>query len=269
MICCSATPSDYELNESNGISAEQIIRPTGLLDPLITIKPSLGQIDDIVSQIRKRIEMNERVLITTLTVRMAEELTKYLRKLNLNVAYLHHECKTFERTEIIYQLRKGKYDVLVGINLLREGLDIPEVSLICILDADKEGFLRSERSLIQIIGRAARNEHGEVIMYADNMTDSMTKAINETNRRRMIQEAYNKENNIIPHTIIKEIKEPIRLNVQIKGSNKFVDDPSKLDKKAKDLLILDLEKQMRKAANDLDFERAAQLRDSIMEIRDL
>jgi len=267
MICCSATPSDYELEKSGGISAEQIIRPTGLLDPIVEVKPSYGQIDDIIVQIKDRIANNERVLITTLTIRMAEELTKYLKGLDLKVAYLHNETKTFERTEIIYQLRKGKYDVLVGINLLREGLDIPEVSLILILDADKEGFLRSEKSLIQIIGRAARNEHGKVILYADNMTDSMKKAIEETYRRRSIQESYNKSHNIIPHTIIKEIKEPIRLESSAKGFEKFVSGNEKLSKKDKDSIILELDKQMKKAARDLDFERAAELRDTIMEIR--
>ena len=209
VIYCSATPGDYELEHTNHEVVEQIIRPTGLLDPLVTVKPTLGQIDDICEQLTKRIERNERVLITTLTVRMAEDLTEYLKQRNYNVAYLHHELKTLERTEIIRDLRLGKVDAVIGINLLREGLDIPEVSLICILDADKEGFLRSERSLIQTIGRAARNEHGEVIMYADEITDSMDKAIRETNRRRSIQEKYNEVNGITPHTVVKAVAEAI------------------------------------------------------------
>jgi len=266
MICTSATPGDYELEQSNGVSAEQIIRPTGLLDPLVEVKPTLGQIDDIIVQIQNAIKNNERVLITTLTIRMAEELSNYLKNRNINVAYLHNEFKTFERSQIIYELRKGKYDVVVGINLLREGLDIPEVSTILILDADKEGFLRSSKSLIQIIGRAARNEHGKVIMYADSYTDSMKIAIEETNRRRSIQEAYNKEHDIIPHTIVKEIKEPIHLETTLKGIEK-IDNVDKLSKKQKEEILADLEKQMRKAAKDLDFEKAAELRDTIIELR--
>ena len=192
LIYVSATPGDYELEQTKGEVVEQIIRPTGLIDPIITVKPRKNQIDDIINQINIRLKNNERVLITTLTIRMAEDLTSYLKEKGYKVAYLHSETKTLERTQIIYELRKGKHDILVGINLLREGLDIPEVSLILILDADKEGFLRSSRSLIQIIGRASRNEHGEVIMYADTMTDSMKKAIDETKRRREIQIAYNK-----------------------------------------------------------------------------
>ena len=204
-IFVSATPGDYELEKVNHHVVQQIIRPTGLLDPKVTVLPTLGQIDDLIARIKERIERNERTLITTLTIRMAEDLTKYLKNYGLKVVYMHSEIKTLERTQILYELRKGKYDVLVGINLLREGLDLPEVSLIGILDADKEGFLRGERSLIQIIGRAARNAHGEVIMYADHITDSMDKAISETNRRRAIQEKYNEEHHIIPKTIIKEI----------------------------------------------------------------
>ncbi|MBQ3963794.1 MAG: excinuclease ABC subunit UvrB, partial [Erysipelotrichaceae bacterium] len=203
-IYMSATPGDYELEHSPK-PVEQLIRPTGLLDPTVEVRKTSGQIDDLMEEIRKNIEKHERTLVTTLTVKMAEDLTDYLKKLNFKVAYLHHETKTLERSEIIHDLRAGKYDVLIGINLLREGLDIPEVSLIAILDADKEGFLRSSRSLIQTIGRAARNEHGRVIMYADVMTDSMSQAINETARRRQIQEAYNKENNIIPRSIRKEL----------------------------------------------------------------
>ena len=206
-IYVSATPGDYELEQTHGEIVEQIIRPTGLLDPQVEVRPTAGQIDDLVDEIRTRIERNERVLVTALTVRMAEELTNYLKQLDLKVGWLHHEVKTIERSEIIRDLRLGKIDVLIGINLLREGLDIPEVSLIAILDADKEGFLRSERSLIQIIGRAARNADGRVIMYADKMTDSMSKAINETNRRRGIQIEYNKAHNIIPKTIIKPVHE--------------------------------------------------------------
>ena len=209
VVCTSATPGDYELNKAGGISAEQIIRPTGLLDPIIEVRPTLGQIDDLVHEIKARIAKNERTMVVTLTIRMAEDLTNYLKDKGIKVVYLHHETKTLERSEIIYQLRKGKYDVLVGINLLREGLDIPEVSLISIFDADKEGFLRSTRSLIQIVGRAARNANGLVVMYADHMTDSMQNCIEETNRRRSIQEAYNYENGIIPRTVIKEIRPPI------------------------------------------------------------
>lgn len=265
LIFVSATPGDYELEKVDGEVVEQIIRPTGLIDPLVTVKPRKNQIDDIINQINIRIKNNERVLITTLTIRMAEDLTSYLKEKGYKVAYLHSETKTLERTQIIYELRKGKYDVLVGINLLREGLDIPEVSLILILDADKEGFLRSSRSLIQIIGRASRNEHGEVIMYADSITESMQKALDETNRRRTIQMEYNKQNNIIPKTIKKEIKEPLKIKEDYK---EYISSKSnKISKKQKEQMIKDLEKEMREAAKLLDFERAAQLRDIILELK--
>ena len=264
-ICTSATPGDYELSKTDGPIAEQIIRPTGLLDPHIEIRPTRGQIDDILFEIKKRTQKNERVMLVTLTVKMAEDLTQYLKERGIKVVYLHHETKTLERSEIIYQLRKGKYDVLVGINLLREGLDIPEVSLISILDADKEGFLRSTRSLIQVIGRASRNQNGLVIMYADTLTDSMKAAIDETNRRRAIQEAYNDENGIVPRTIVKEIRPPIH------NSDDEISEMIKLTKKGSRTemanRIKDLEKQMRQAAKEYDFERAAELRDIILELK--
>ena len=267
-IFVSATPGDYELEKVNHHVVQQIIRPTGLLDPKVMVLPTLGQIDDLIARIKERIERNERTLITTLTIRMAEDLTKYLKNYGLKVVYMHSEIKTLERTQILYELRKGKYDVLVGINLLREGLDLPEVSLIGILDADKEGFLRGERSLIQIIGRAARNAHGEVIMYADHITDSMDKAISETNRRRAIQEKYNEEHHIIPKTIIKEIKEPIGLQSnQDKLEDYIHSKDKKMAKKSKEELIRSLEKEMKQAAKDLDFEQAATLRDIILELR--
>lgn len=266
-IYVSATPGDYELEKTNGEYAQQIIRPTGLLDPLIDVRPTENQIDDIISEIHERIEKNERVLITTLTKRMAEDLTAFLKEVGLKVAYLHSDTKTLERTEILRQLRLGKYDVLVGINLLREGLDLPEVSLVCILDADKEGFLRSERSLIQTIGRAARNANGMVIMYGDHITDSMRRAIDETKRRRAIQEQYNTDHNIIPKTIKKDIREAIHGTEIIEDASKLVQKGKKADKKAKKVLIEDLEKQMKEAAKVLDFERAMELRDIIMELK--
>ena len=266
VICTSATPGDYELEKTDAPIVEQIIRPTGLLDPSISVRPTMGQIDDLLSEIKARTQRNERTMIVTLTVRMAEDLTTYLKERGIKVVYLHHETKTLERSEVIYQLRKGKYDVLVGINLLREGLDIPEVSLICILDADKEGFLRSTRSLIQIVGRAARNEHGLVIMYADMMTDSMREAIEETQRRRQIQAEYNNENGLIPRTVFKEIRPPIH-NADDDG----FDEMEKLIKKGSrteiNNRIKELEKQMRNAAHDFDFERAAELRDIILELK--
>lgn len=264
-ICTSATPGDYELQKTDGPIIEQIIRPTGLLDPKVEVRPTLGQIDDLLHEIRVRNERNERTMIVTLTIRMAEDLTTYLKEHGIKVVYLHHETKTLERSEVIYQLRKGKYDVLVGINLLREGLDIPEVSLICILDADKEGFLRSARSLIQVIGRAARNQNGLVIMYADNMTDSMRNAITETKRRREIQDKYNFENGIIPRTIIKEIRPPIHntddeyeeiMKLSHKGSRQEIQNK-----------IKELEKEMKQAAKVFEFERAAQIRDIILELK--
>lgn len=266
-IYVSATPGNYELEKTHGEIIEQIIRPTGLLDPVVEVRPSKGQIDDLVDEIRMRIEQNERTLITTLTVRMAEDLTSYLKGMDFKVAWLHHEVKTIERTEIIRDLRKGKYDVLIGINLLREGLDIPEVSLITILDADKEGFLRSERSLIQIIGRAARNAHGRVIMYADTITDSMRKALDETSRRREIQIAYNTEHAIIPQTIIKPIHEVVRSKETQEMTAKYLHKKAKVSKKDKAKLLANLEKEMREAAGVLDFERAAELRDIMLELR--
>lgn len=264
-ITTSATPGDYELNKTDGLIAEQIIRPTGLIDPVIEVRKTTGQIDDLLFEIKQRVEKNERVMIVTLTIRMAEDLTNFLKERGIKVVYLHHETKTLERTEVIYQLRKGKYDVLVGINLLREGLDIPEVSLVAILDADKEGFLRSARSLIQITGRAARNANGLVIMYADTVTDSMKEAIDETNRRRRKQIAYNEENGIIPTTIIKEIRAPIR------NTNNEVEELIDLTKHGSrsqiEARIKELEKQMKQAAKEYDFERAAELRDIILEMK--
>lgn len=266
-IYVSATPGDYELAQTHGEIVEQIIRPTGLLDPQVEVRPTAGQIDDLVDEIRTRIERNERVLITALTVRMAEELTNYLKQLDLKVGWLHHEVKTIERSEIIRDLRLGKIDVLIGINLLREGLDIPEVSLIAILDADKEGFLRSERSLIQIIGRAARNADGRVIMYADKMTDSMSKAINETNRRRGIQIQYNLDHGIVPKTIIKPVHEVMHSKETQEMATAYMKKKNKLGKKDKVKLLESLEKEMKEAAKALDFERAAELRDMIIELR--
>ena len=267
VIYVSATPGDYELEKTHGEVAQQIIRPTGLLDPIIEVRPIKDQIDDIVSEIHERLEKNERVLITTLTKRMAEDLSAYLKEMGLKVAYLHSDTKTLERTEILRDLRLGKYDVLVGINLLREGLDLPEVSLVCILDADKEGFLRSERSLIQTIGRAARNANGKVIMYADHITDSMKRAIDETARRRDIQEAYNLEHHIVPKTIQKEIRDVIHGKETIDEATALVQKGKKANKKAQKKLIEDLEKEMKQAAKVLDFERAMELRDIIMELK--
>ena len=258
VIYVSATPGEYELNLTNNKYVEQIIRPTGLLDPTIEIRKTKGQIDDLVGEVNDRINKNERVLITTLTIRMAEELTNYLKQLDIKVAYLHSEVKTLERMKIIRDLRLGNYDVLVGINLLREGLDIPEVSLIAILDADKEGFLRSSRSLIQTIGRCARNEHGHVILYADKMEY----AIKETKRRRDIQEKYNEEHGIVPKTIVKEIRELIS-NLDESNNKK----PTKLTKKEKLQTIDKIEAEMKQAAKELDFERAMELRDISFEMK--
>ena len=265
VICTSATPGDYELGKTNGQYVEQIIRPTGLLDPKIEVRPTLGQIDDLMYEIKERIKHNERVMVVTLTIRMAEDLTNFLKEHDIKTVYLHSECKTLERTEIIYQLRKGKYDVLVGINLLREGLDIPEVSLIAILDADKEGFLRSARSLIQVVGRAARNEHGMAIMYADHITESMDECIKETNRRREIQEKYNEENGIVPQTIIKPIQPPI--HVTEKEENKIIESKAKLTKSELDKRIKEVEKSMNQAAKEFDFEKAIELRDMLFELK--
>lgn len=261
-IYVSATPGDYELERTNQTYVEQIIRPTGLLDPTIEVRKTEGQIDDLVGEIRDRIERNERVLVTTLTIRMAEELTNYLKELDIKVAYLHSEVKTLERMQIIHDLRTGKYNVVVGINLLREGIDIPEVSLIAILDADKEGFLRSNRSLIQTIGRCARNANGHVIMYGDKITDSMQQAIEETARRRSIQEKYNLEHGITPKTISKEIREVIS-NIA-GGDTKKSKKPTKKEL-AKTMEIL--EQEMRDAAKNLDFERAMELRDILFEMK--
>jgi len=264
-ICTSATPGDYELERANREVVEQIIRPTGLVDPRIEVRRTLGQIDDLIYEIKQRILAKERTMVVTLTIRMAEDLTDYLKERGIKVAYLHNETKTLERTEIIYQLRKGKYDVLVGINLLREGLDIPEVSLIAILDADKEGFLRSSRSLIQVIGRAARNKHGLVIMYADRMTDSMRFAIAETDRRRSIQASYNEENGIVPETIIKDIRPPLKnMEDEEEVLKVFTAKASRSEIEAR---IKELEKQMREAAKGYDFEKAAEIRDIIFEIK--
>ncbi len=260
-IYVSATPGEYELSKTNNTYVEQIIRPTGLLDPTIEVKPTLGQIDDIISEINERKAKNERVLITTLTIRMSEELTNYLKELNIKVAYLHSEIKTLERLKIIHDLRLGIYDCVVGINLLREGLDIPEVSLICILDADKQGFLRSTRSLIQTIGRCARNSHGHVIMYADEVSESMQEAITETNRRRQIQEKYNQEHHITPTTITKEIKDVISNEAEVKTE-------AKMTKRDKQKLLVQIEDEMKEAAKALDFERAMELRDMYFELKE-
>ena len=260
-IYVSATPGDYELNLVNKQTINQIIRPTGLLDPIVEVRPTKNQIDNLLDEIHNRIDKNERVLITTLTIKMAEELTNYLKNIDIKVAYLHNEIKTLERMRIIRDLRLGTYDVVVGINLLREGMDIPEVSLIAIMDADKQGFLRSTRSLIQTIGRCARNSSGKVIMYADTISDSMQEAITETKRRREIQEKYNKEHNIIPKTIIKEIRELISNKIQTKDTKK-----NKLSKKEKEDMIDRLKKEMNDAAKKLDFERATELRDIIFEM---
>lgn len=267
VIYVSATPGDYELERSSDV-IEQIIRPTGLLDPVIEIRPIKNQMDSLLKDIKEQIKKNERTLITTLTIKMSEDLTSYLKEMGVKVAYLHSEIKALERLEIIRKLRKGVYDCIVGINLLREGLDIPEVSLICILDADKEGFLRSERSLIQTIGRAARNAHGKVVMYADNLTDSMQKAITETYRRRAIQEEYNKKNGIIPQTIIKDVGDEVSvITKENETQNINAEKLASMSNLEKRKLIEKLETQMKKAASELNFEEAMMLRDAILEIK--
>ena len=273
VVYMSATPGPYEQEETDHV-AQQIIRPTGLLDPTIEVRPVMGQIDNLVGEINKRIERHERVFVTTLTKKMSEDLTDYLKDLGLKVKYLHSDIKTLERTQIIRDLRLGKFDVLVGINLLREGLDVPEVSLVAILDADKEGFLRNERSLIQTIGRAARNEHGAVIMYADEVTESMQKAIDETKRRRSIQMKYNEDHHITPHTIVKPIQEAISATKETADTGEQADstefttkDFAKLSKDAQANMVDELTEQMRAAAKRLDFEQAATLRDTVMELK--
>ena len=260
----SATPGDYE----NTLPiVEQIIRPTGLLDPIVEVRPSEGQVDDIYAEIVERSKKNQRVLVTTLTIKMSEDLTAYLKKLGLKVAYLHSEIKALARLEILRDLRLGKYDVLVGINLLREGLDLPEVSLVCILDADKQGFLRSTRSLIQTIGRAARNSEGKVILYADTISESMQTAMDETLRRREIQMKYNDEHNIIPKTIIKEIPKTVSMKRVEEISNTSKTYHKNMTKEERELTILALEEEMRSYAKELNFEAAAQIRDAIIELK--
>lgn len=264
----SATPADYELKHSQNI-AEQVIRPTGLLDPKIEVRPTKGQIDDLYSEIQTEIKNNSRILVTTLTKKMAEDLTDYFKELGIKTRYMHSDIDTIERMKIIKGLRTGEFDVLVGINLLREGLDIPEVALVAILDADKEGFLRSERSLIQTIGRAARNAESKVIMYGDRITDSMGKAISETKRRRKIQMEYNKKNGITPTTIKKAVRDVIGISeiAEGKAEYKTMNEAIEADSKNTDKLIKDLEKKMKKAAKELQFEEAAYLRDRISELK--
>lgn len=269
IIYMSATPGPYEQEKTSHV-VQQIIRPTGLLDPEIEVRPIMGQMDDLVGEINKRVELNERVFVTTLTKKMAEDLTDYFKEMGIKVKYLHSDIKTLERTEIVRDLRMGKFDVLVGINLLREGIDVPEVSLVAILDADKEGFLRNERSLIQTIGRAARNASGHVIMYADDVTPSMEAAIKETKRRRSIQEQYNKDHNIIPKTIIKPIRAAISISSKVNKSDTNISDTvdfADMSKKEQLEMISNLEEQMREAAKKLDFEEAATLRDTVMELK--
>jgi excinuclease ABC subunit B len=264
VICTSATPGDYELTQAEQRVVEQIIRPTGLVDPTISIRPTMGQIDDLMQEIRQRVDAKERVMVVTLTIKMAEDLTAYLKNKGMKVVYMHAETKTLERAQVIYQLRKGKYDVLIGINLLREGLDIPEVSLITILDADKEGFLRSTRSLIQIIGRAARNAKGKVIMYADKMTDSMKAAIQETDRRRAIQQAYNEQFGITPKTIQKDVISPLSMQEETDVTRLLEGKASRSEIENR---IKEFEKIMKEAAKAYDFERAAEVRDVIFELK--
>ena len=267
VLYVSATPSNYEKDRSVVI-AEQIIRPTGLIDPEIELKPIKNQVDDLINEIKMVTQREERVLVTTLTKKMAEDLTDYLSEVGIKVKYLHSDVDTLERMELIRDLRKGVFDVLVGINLLREGLDIPEVSLVAILDADKEGFLRSETSLIQTVGRAARNINGKVIMYADNVTNSMQKAINETNRRRLIQKKYNDENNIIPESIKKSIRAIIETTKAAEENEKYKANKYNMDMENKEEIINALTEEMKKAAKNLEFERAAELRDRIMKLKE-
>ena len=267
MLFCSATPAEYEA-EHEMLRAEQLIRPTGLLDPPIDVRPVAGQVDDLISEIRKEVDKGMKVLVTTLTKKMAEDLTKYLQEAGIRVKYLHSDVATLERAEIIRDMRLDVFDVLVGINLLREGLDIPEISLVAILDADKEGFLRSETSLIQTIGRAARNSEGHVVMYADNMTDSMKSAIDETNRRRAIQQKYNEEHGITPTTIRKAVRDLISISQAAEGiTNNIAKDPESMDRSELEKLAKELQKKMNKAAAELNFEAAAELRDRMLEIR--
>jgi excinuclease ABC subunit B len=263
----SATPSDYEMQKSQQV-VQQIIRPTGIVDPVITVKPVTGQVDDLVGQINERVDRGERVLVTTLTKRMAEDLADYLRELGVKVHYLHSEVQTLERVEILRDLRLGNYDVVVGINLLREGLDLPEVSLVAVLDADKEGFLRSDTALIQTVGRAARHVNGSVIMYADRITDSMRRAIDETDRRRRIQVEYNEEHGISPTTIVKEVRDLTdRVRSQAETAEERAQSPEQLPAKEISRLIRELERQMKAAADELEFEKAALLRDQVYELR--
>lgn len=266
IVYVSATPGPYEYEQTDKV-VEQIIRPTGLLDPVVEVRPIMGQIDDLVGEINERAERNERVFVTTLTKKMAEDLTDYFKEMGIKVKYLHSDIKTLERTEIIRDLRLGEFDVLIGINLLREGIDVPEVSLVAILDADKEGFLRSERSLVQTIGRAARNSNGKVIMYADKITESMEKAMSETSRRRAIQQAYNEEHGIVPQTIIKEVRKAISFTKEAEVPDQESFSVKDLSKEQREILLLKLEKEMKEAAKALDFETAATLRDSILEIK--
>ncbi len=267
IVYISATPGPYELERTSGV-VEQIIRPTGLLDPVVEVRPIKGQIDDLIGEINERIEKNERVFITTLTKKMSEDLSDYLKEVGLKVKYLHSDIKTLERTEIIRDLRLGEFDVLIGINLLREGLDVPEVSLVAILDADKEGFLRSERSLVQTIGRAARNENGKVIMYADKVTDSMRHALDETERRRSVQQAYNKEHGIVPRTIKKEIRDLISITSAVESEELTpAEKMASLSREEKAAVVDGMELEMRAAAKSLDFEKAAHLRDVVLELK--
>lgn len=269
MLFVSATPNVYE-GEHELLRAEQVIRPTGLLDPEISVRPVEGQIDDLISEVNKEIEHGHKVLITTLTKRMAEDLTDYMKELGIRVRYLHSDIDTLERSEIVRNLRLNVFDVLVGINLLREGLDIPEITLVAILDADKEGFLRSETSLIQTIGRAARNSEGHVIMYADKLTDSMRLAIDETERRRKIQMAYNEEHGITPKTIQKAVRDQISISKKVAAEElKLEKDPESMSRKELEKLIGEVTKRMKKAAAELDFESAAELRDKLIELKQI